>query len=363
MIKVFEVVECGGPGGTGEQVAAICNRLDPNKFAVALVYAVRDSSPEAYRAKCGGAKTAYYVPEMTRELAPVADTAALRKLHRLFTEHRPDVVHAHSSKAGVLARAAAKAAGIKKIYYSPHGYSFLMQDRSPAERALFRMVERGAARIGETIAVSPSEAEFARKLALRRPIHVVCDAYLGDSPELLPHDDVVVGSCGRMTYARNPDAWVLLVQRLTDSRNGIRCEWIGGGEDEAKARTNLTNMNLLMKVSITGWVTAEQAREKMRGLDIFVHYSRWDALSNAVLEAMALGLPVVASDVPGNRDLVEDGVTGFLVKSEVELLERCQLLLDDDPLRRRLGAAGRERMRREFSPEHQIAELSRLYSA
>lgn len=363
MIKVFQVIECGGPGGTGEQVAAICNGLDPAKFEVSLVYAVRSGSPEEYRAKCRGAKHAYFVPEMRREISPAGDAAALRRLRRLFAEHRPDAVHAHSSKAGALARAAARSAGIKKIFYSPHGYGFLMQDRSAPSRALYKIVETGAARIGETIAVSPSEAEFARQLAPGRKVHTVCDAYLGDAPALLPHDDLVVGSCGRMTYARNPDAWVLLVQRLCDSRNGVKCVWIGGGEDEERARVNLTNMNLLMKVSVTGWVPAEEARERLRGLDLFVHYSRWDAMPNAVLEAMAVGLPVVASAVPGNRDAVVDGVTGFLVKDEVELLERCQLLLDDADLRRRLGAAGRERVLKEFSRERLIAGLSALYAS
>jgi glycosyltransferase involved in cell wall biosynthesis len=362
VIKVFEVVECGGPGGTGEQVAAICNGLDPAKFDVSLVYAVRGGSPEEYRAKCRGAKTAYYVPEMTREIAPAADAAALRKLHRLFAEHRPDVVHAHSSKAGVLARAAAKAAGVKSVFYTPHGYGFLMQDRSRAARALFRTIEKAAARIGTTIAVSAGEGEQARRLGAKR-VQVVNDAYLGEFPELLAHDDLVVGSCGRMTHARNPDAWVLLVQRLCDSRNGVKCVWIGGGEDEARTHENLTNMNLLMKVSVTGWLPAEQARERLRGLDVFVHYSRWDAMPNAVLEAMALGLPVVASDVPGNRDAVTDGVTGFLVTTEIELLERCQQLLDDEPLRLKLGAAGRERVRREFARGRMLDELSRLYAA
>lgn len=363
MIKVFQVVECGGPGGTGEQVAAVCNGLDPARFEVSLVYAVRSGSPEQYRAKCRGAKHAYHVPEMTREIAPGLDAAALRKLHRLFAEHRPDVVHAHSSKAGVLARGAAKSAGVKKVFYSPHGYGFLMQDRSRASRALYRMVEKAAARVGDTVAVSPSEAEFAVRLAPRGRVHTVCDAYLGDFPEPRPHDDLVVGSSGRMTYARNPDAWVLLAQRLTDSRNGVKCVWIGGGEDEERAKTHLTNMNLLSKVSVTGWLTAEEARERLRGLDVFVHYSRWDAMPNAVLEAMASGLPVVASDVAGNRDAVIHGVTGYLVKTEVELLERCQELLDDADLRRRLGAAGRERVRAEFSRERMLAGLSRLYSA
>ncbi|MBI2385609.1 MAG: glycosyltransferase [Elusimicrobia bacterium] len=362
MIKVFQVVECGGPGGTGEQVAAICNGLDPARFAVSLVYAVRGGSPDAYRAECAGARAAYFVPEMTREISPVDDLEALRKLRALFAEHRPDVVHAHSSKAGVLARAAARAAGIKTVFYTPHGYGFLQQDRSAASRLLYKTVEKAAARFGETIACAPGEAAAARALG-GGPVHTVCDAYLGEFLEPLPHDGIAVGSCGRLTYARNPDAWILLAQRLTDSRNGLKCVWIGGGDDEARARVLLENMNLAGRAEITGWKPAEEARERLRALDLFVHYSRWDALPNAVLEAMAAGLPVVASDNAGNRDAVEDGVTGFIVKSEMELLERCQQLIDDKALRLKLGAAGRERVRGGFSRDRMIAELSRLYGA
>ena len=85
-------------------------------------------------------------------------------------------------------------------------------------------------------------------------------------------------------------------------------------------------------------------------------------MPNAVLEAMAAGLPVVASDNPGNRSAVVDGETGFLVASEMALLERCQQLIDEPALRRRLGDAGRERVRREFSRERMLAELSALYA-
>lgn len=362
MIKVFEVVECGGPGGTGEQVAAICNGLDSARFDVSLVYAVRGGSPEEYRAKCAGAKAAHYVAEMTREISPVLDAAAFRRLRRLFAEHRPDVVHAHSSKAGALARAAAKAAGVKEVFYTPHGYGFLQQDRSAASRLLYRALEKAASQVGTVIACSPGEAAIAEGLAGRGRVRTVCDAYLGDFPELVPHDGIVVGSCGRMTYARNPDAWLLLAQRLTDSRNGVRCLWIGGGEDEARLRAHFVNMNLTGRAEISGWLPAAQARERMRSMDVFVHYSRWDAMPNAVLEAMAAGLPVVASDNAGNRDAVTDGVTGFLARTEAELLERCQQLIDDPALRARLGAAGRERVRSDFSRERMLAGLSALYA-
>jgi len=361
LIKVFEVVECGGPGGTGEQVAAICNGLDPARFDVSLVYAVRGGEPEEYRAKCAGAKAAYFIPELTREISLSRDLSAFRRLRALFAEHRPDVVHAHSSKAGVLARSAAKAAGIKSIFYTPHGYGFLQQDRSAASRGLYKAVETALSRVGSVIACSPGEAALARSIGAR-DVHTVCDAYLGEFLEPLPHDGVAVGSCGRLTYARNPDAWILLAQRLTDSRNGLKCVWIGGGDDEARMRVLLENMNLAGRAEITGWLPAADARERLRALDLFVHYSRWDAMPNAVLEAMAAGLPVVASDNAGNRDAVEDGVTGFIVKSEVELLERCQQLFGDKALRLKLGAAGRERVRREFSRERMLAELSRLYA-
>jgi glycosyltransferase involved in cell wall biosynthesis len=360
VIKVFEVVECGGPGGTGEQVAAICNGLDPARFEVSLIYAVRSGSADTYRAKCAGAKNAYHIPEMTREISPVADLVALAKLRALFAAHRPDVVHAHSSKAGVLARVAAKAAGIKTIFYTPHGYGFLQMDRSPSARFFYRTVEKAASWIGTVIACAPGEAAAAK--ALGASTTTVCDAYLGEFGDPMPHEGIAVGACGRLTYARDPDAWILLAQRLTDSRNGLKCLWIGGGEDEARLRVLLDNMNLAGRAEITGWRTAADARERMRALDLFVHYSRWDALPNAVLEAMAAGLPVVASDNAGNRDAMVEGVTGFIVSNEVELLERCQHLIDDKALRLKLGAAGRERVRREFSRERMLAELSRLYS-
>lgn len=366
MIKVFQVLECGGPGGTGEQVAAICNGLDPARFDVSLVYAVRDGKPDEYRAKCAGAKTAYFVPEMTREIAPLTDATALRRLRRLFAEHRPDVVHAHSSKAGVLARAAAKSAGVKKIFYSPHGYGFIMQDRSRAARALYRAIEKTAARVGETIAVSPSEAEMARRLAPKRPVHLVPDACLADAESPLPErPDVgkaLVGACGRVTAARNPEAFVNLCQRLTDARNNVGCVWIGGGELEYAMKRQFENLNLLSKVELTGWLEHAQAVERLRQLDVFIHFARWDALGSVILEAMACGLPVIAADIPGCRDTVVEGETGFLVKSEKELLERSLQLLDDPALRRRLGTAGRERVRREFSREKMLSALSDLYS-
>ena len=364
--RVLQVLECGGGGGTGNQVAAICNGLDPERFEPVLVYSARpDSTPEQYRAAAAGARAAYYLPDMVREISPIKDFCAFRELLRVIRRERPDVVHAHSSKAGVLGRVAAWVCGVPRIYYSPHGYSFLQTDRSAAARLFYRIVEWWISWIGEIVAVSPSEAKLARKLCWSKPVHTVCDPYLGQAqpPALKPHEGLVVGACGRLTEARNPEAFVRLAAAVCKRKAEVRFVWIGSGELEPVARRLAAELGVVERLEITGWLKPAEALERMSGLDVFVHFSRWEGLPNAVLEAMALGLPVAASDIPGNRDAVTPDVTGLLTKDEAGLQEAVLGLLSDAELRRQLGAAGRERVRRDFRPERAIAALQRLYTA
>lgn len=347
-MKVFQVVECGGPGGTGAQVAALCRALDKSRFETALVYNTRPgNSPAEYAALAG--VEAVRVPEMTREIHPALDLAALKALVDLFRRRRPDVVHAHSSKAGVLARLAARAAGVPRVFYSPRGYNFLMEDRSWAERQLFVWMERLCSRIGTVAAVSESEADLARRRAWTRRVAVVHDAYLGKEPgPPTAHEGLVVAAVGRATFARRPEAFARLAAALAGK---ARFVWVGDGE----LREDLAG------VEVTGWLDAAEVSSRLLASDVFVHFSRWEGLPNAVLEAMAHGLPVVASAVPGNSDLVAEGRSGFLVRDEAGLRARVDELLGDPVLRSRLGAAGKERVLKDFTLPRLAARLSELY--
>lgn len=371
-LKVFEVVECGGAGGTGNQVAAICNGLDKNRFDVTLVYSVRPGSgPKEYEALARGASRFVYIPEMVREISPGPDSKAWRRLRRLFKENKPDIVHGHSSKAGFLARTAALAAGVPNIFYSPRGYSFLQTDRPLTSRWFYRLLERAVAGIGTTVAVSGSEAELARRSAGAKRVRVIRDAYLGAMPQpsgstrdkARNRAAVVICAAGRLTHARHPEAFVRLAMRLADSRNDVKCVWVGSGELEPSIREMARDLNLADKLEITGWLPRDQAMERLKSADIFVHFSRWEGLPNSVLEAMALGLPVVASDIPGNSDLVRDGETGFLAPTEVDLLERTLELMGKPELREKFGRNVRMLVEKEYSESRMLREYAELYSS
>jgi glycosyltransferase involved in cell wall biosynthesis len=364
-LKVVEVLECGGPGGTGNQVAALCNALPRDSFDVVLAYGTRPGcSPEQFRAQASGARKAVHMPELTREISLASDARALAKLISLFREERPDVVHAHSSKAGVLARLAAWITGVPRVFYTPHGYSFLQKDRSALERWFYRMVELAVSWIGTVVAVSPSEAALARSLTWGKPVEVVQDPFLGDWPAPKARNGrkpLIVGACGRLTAARQPDAFIKLAQRVTDSRNDVACVWIGGGELEDSMRRHIENMNLAGRLEVTGWLDAKEAQSRLRDCDIVVHYSAWDGLPNAVVEAMTHGLPVVASDIPGCRDAVVDGETGFVARDEVALLERTLELIDKPGLREQFGAAARARAAELFDAAKAWKRVEALY--
>ena len=139
--------------------------------------------------------------------------------------------------------------------------------------------------------------------------------------------------------------------------------WIGDGELRESFTAMIRAYCLESVLSLTGWLSREEALKRLASADLFVHYTRWEGLPNAVLDAMALGLPVVASHVPGNRDAVRPEVTGCLARNETELLEKTLALARDPERGSRMGRAGKDLVGREFSLAGALAKREALYSA
>jgi glycosyltransferase involved in cell wall biosynthesis len=364
--KVMLVLECGSPHGVGHQVSMIARRIDQERFETKVVYAVRPgTTPEEFEAMTRFAGGHVHIPEMVQPITPLKDLAALRKLYRLMRRDKPDVVHAESSKAGALARMAAWAAGVPRIYYSPHGYSFLQTNVGVFGQAFYWCIEKSISWIGEIIACSPGEAARARRLSWGREVHLVRNLFV---PEKMPHVEtvktrVVVGALGRLTRARNPEAFVRMAVALAKTRPYVQFVWIGGGELEKDFQRLVAESGLSGRFEITGHLSRAAVVEKLAGLDVFVHYSLWEGGAPIALhEAMSFGKPVVVSNIAGNVDLVIHERTGLLAGDESDLLRQVTRLVESSEFRAELGRAGREFLDKEVSIEKSMAELERLYS-
>ena len=367
--KVMLVLECGSPHGVGHQVAMITEHIDRSRFDTRVVYAVRPgSTPEELERMTRFAGGHVYIPEMIQPISPIKDFVSFWKLCRLMRREKPGVVHAESSKAGALARAAARLTGVPHIYYSPHGYSFLQTNAGPLGRAFYWSIEKSLSWIGNIVACSPGEAERARRLSWGQEVFLVRNLFVMEEPPRRAHSakggTVLVGALGRLTRARNPEAFVRMAVALARTHPNARFAWIGGGELEGDFRRLVAESGLNDKFEVTGHVSRETVLEKLAGLDVFVHYSLWEGGAPIALhEAMSFAKPVVVSDIAGNVDLVVHERTGLLAGGEEDLLRQVTRLVESAELREELGRRAKDFLQSEVSIEKSMAALERLYSA
>jgi glycosyltransferase involved in cell wall biosynthesis len=317
MKKIMMILQ-PGEGGSKKHVCDLLESLDRTRFELVLIYN-RKLADEAFKAaltELEGQLTAYSIEEMERELSRKKDFAAYKKIREIIKTEKPDVVHCHSSKAGVLGRIAAKRAGVKTIYYTPHGYSFLAPEFTGLKRKMFIFIERFLARHATTASftVSHGEREAALIAKIDRPEKIkviyngIADATPGDLDKArfemgISADDIVIGSVGRLAEQKNPQLF-MEVARLCPEYKFI---WIGSGvgeELERMMRYKPKNLHFL------GYLN--QPDLLMPAWDLYFSTSLYEGLPYAPIEALRAGVPLFLSDVVGNREVVNSGTNGEL---------------------------------------------------
>ena len=310
---------------------------------------------------------------MVREIAPRKDLAHLRRIKDLLRDVRPDVVHTHSSKAGVLGRRASLSADVGVRVHTPHTFAFLFEALfGRAKRAVFRSIERGLARsTHRMVAVSTGEAETITRsgVVAEDRVRVVCNGI--DPGRIEGAEPVDVGrfgldpslpiACviGLVYRAKGQD---LAVEALASSElRGLQLLFVGPGDSSelaARART----LGVHERAVFVG--PRDDVPSILAAADFLVLPSRWEGLPYVVLEAMAASRAVVATPVDGATDLVLDDVTGYLAESVSassigHAMERA--LLAGAARRAQLGAAGRERLDSSFTIDAMLDGLDGVY--
>jgi glycosyltransferase involved in cell wall biosynthesis len=361
-VKIIHVTEALG-GGVAHYLSQLARAQAADGHEVVLVHSVRSDTPlEVLEALFPAPIKRAVLPMVTR-IAPLADLRAFRQLRTLLKHAQPDVLHVHSSKAGVLGRVAAISLGMQaRTFYSPHGFAFLREDISPARRQLFLSLERAVGRLGNTLlACSATELDLAqRQVGHARACLVENSIDLGVVPVCRASESidgrVRVMTSGRICYQKAPWRFAALAEACTDLPADF--VWLGDGDLRDALRVD---GQLPSQLTISGWQTREAVYASLSVADIFVMPSLWEGMPLALIEAQAAGLPAVVSDVVGNRDVVIDGETGFVCKDDQDLLQTTRRLIEDPALRLKMGRAARERALSRFSVERMHRELMAAY--
>nr|WP_175802222.1 glycosyltransferase [Burkholderia anthina] len=351
--KIVHVTEAFG-GGVLSFLVDLCNRSVAAGYDVVVVYSERDETPENVRMLFDPAVRLVRI-RMHRAVRPLHDLVGVVRLAQWLRSERPDVVHLHSSKAGVLGRVAARlGSGHARVIYSPHGLSFLRSDVPRWQQRLYLTFEKLADSLGGTVvACSLGELDELRRRVRARNARLIENGVETDQvPRRTLRDDdrTVVGMMGRASYQKNHEWFLAIAARL--ARPELEFVWIGGEAGAAGQGA---------AVRCTGWVPRSEALTAMAGLDLYVQTSRWEGMPLAVIEAQVAGIPAVVTNVIGNRDIVVHGTTGFIASSLDEMTECVDRLSRDRALRESMADAATRIATARFRVESKFRQWTSLY--
>lgn len=347
-LRILEVAESLGSGVLGI-VGPLSQRLSASGHTVALAYGERPETPPDVETVVGPGIELFALP--WRRRTPLEHVAAGRMLRQIVSEWRPDVVHLHSSFTGVVGALALS--GRVPCVYSPHGYSFARSSDGRAKRSVYTAIERFVARRAAVVgAVSESEAEQARSVAKAPRVVVVANGIPAlDAPEpRAPREHARVVAMGRANAQRRPDAAGRILARLRDV---AEVRWIGGGTASDEGVRTLAGHG----VAATGWLSHAEASAELAQATAMLHWSAWDGQPLAVLEALALDVVVVASDIPANREILGPGQ---VCSSEDEAVALLRAAVLDPSVRNRFLAHQRSR-HSDFSADRMTRDWEAVY--
>lgn len=372
-INILYVITKLELGGAQKQLLSLICRLNKDKYGLFLFTAKEGLLFEDASVIDGlKIKPSFF---LERPVSFIKDLLALIELYFFIKKNNIDIVHTHSSKAGILGRLAGKLARVKVIVHTVHGWSF--NDFQPAfAKGIFISLERLCGGISDKIiVVSRSDLETGLANGIGVPGKYALIRYGIDYPDILPGnkgireelgisaDGLVVGSVACLKPQKSPLDFIQAASLVKHSCPGVKFILVGDGILRRKTEALISKLKLEKQVILLGW-----RRDVIRflySIDIFVLTSLWEGLPISVLEAVACGLPVVVTDTGGVREIVSNGDTGFLIEPHdvSAMAEKIISLLKDARQRAAIGKRGRDSLGDAFSVEKMTAGTTSLYEA
>ena len=316
-------------------------------------------------------------PELVRELSPVKDFKAYRKLKRYFRENRFDVVHTHSSKAGIVGRFAARAAHVPVVVHTVHGQAFHPHEKW-YRNFLYILLERFAAsKCDRIFAVAQAMIDqcVAAHVARREKYRVVYSgmdtsrfASAVRDPELrrklgIPERGRVIVTVARLFPLKGYEFVLPAAERLIPQYPDTHILVVGDGPMRDELEGRIAAADLTEHFHFAGLVPPDAVADYLAQGELLWHLSLREGLPRAVVQSLACGIPAVGFALDGTPEVLENGATGFAVEPESvdAVVESTSLLWNDEALRARMGAEGKRRVLERFDWRRMAEILLREY--
>ncbi len=368
-IKVLHVLNL--VGGVEICFRQICENIDESIIETSVVCQKLVNKSKLVTSK-GKEITPFLIP-IAREINPFFDLFSIIKLILLIKKIKPDVIHAHSAKGGVIARIASVFFKTK-VLYTPHAFSYLSA-KNKLKRFLFLIVEK-ILRTKNTIVLATSNSEKNQAVQIvgydKKKVFVLENAIdintIGEDKNLEKalKSKIYICTVGRPSFQKNLEMLINAFEVVVQNNSKVHLFIIGAGEYSPR-KDKIINMinkkNLNTKVTMLPWVSRKEVQTYIKNSKLYVSSSMYEGMPYSVIEGMALSIPSVLTNADGNRDLVIDKKSGYLVEigDYVEMANKILHLLNETRLREKFGLQANKLFMQNHLLSNYLQKLTALY--
>lgn len=328
------MINQSGRGGLRKHLCDLLRNIDYDLFEVWIAYndaEVDDIFRETIK-ELTGKVNSISIDTFVRELDVIKDIKTYIQLSQLIKKIKPDIVHCHSSKAGVLGRIASKRRKIDKIFYTPHWYSFLSKEFSDKKVSFFISIERFLSLHATTKTFNTSYGE--KEAALMNKIDLECkfkviynglpEVKLPDKKDIrkelgIPKEAFLFGNSARISHQKNPFLFIEIANEVIKKNKSIHFLWIGDGPLMEEVKSKIHSLNILDNFHLIG--SRDDSEFLVRCFDGFLSTSNGESFGYSAVEALRAGVPVLLSDVMGHNEVCVPYINGILFDQKSSVSE------------------------------------------
>jgi glycosyltransferase involved in cell wall biosynthesis len=366
---IITKLELGGAQKLALYIAEHINRADFEVFLITGKGGILDKeAAEKFRV--------FSLSNFVREISPLKDLKALFQIYRILKKEKPDIVHTHSSKAGILGRFAAKLAGVKSIFHTIHGYGFNETQKLPV-KFLFVWIEKFCCLFSDKLICVAKEdirkgirygiSREDKFMVIRAGIDVNYFKSFNPSKDLKRNfatdpETKIVLTIGPFKPQKNLADFIRAAAIVSKKIPNALFVIAGDGEQRDELENLIKELKVKNNVLLLGW--RKDIADLLYACDIFAMTSLWEGLPCVIVEAMSCSKPVVANAVDGVKEIVEEGKTGFLIApyDYETTAQKIIYLIENETLALKMGENAKESIGEEFDLNYVVKQHSRLYN-